>query len=213
MCHNNSALLAVSKEPNPTVFQKTLGVNDFYYGAPDFDFPLGHFQMLGKSEADELRGDAPKFAPQFTLELMASHSLDFWLTSEDLPSPDNRVSLDEDGSIRLSYTPNNLEGHHRLIGKLKSMAEHFGVHDTFFDRSAYLGKKIPIAGCAHQNGTCRFGTDPYSSVLDTNCKTHEIDNLYVVDGSFFVSSTAVNPALTIMANALRVGDHLLDRLK
>ncbi len=211
MAHNNSALVAVSKRANPTVFQKTLGINDYYDRADDFEFPLGHFQMLGKSEAEEFKGDA-KFAPGVALELLATHALDFWLTSEDLPDPENRVTIERDGSLRLSYTENNLEGHKRLIAKLKDSLERVGCETHLFPNALYLGKKIPIAGVAHQNGTIRFGTDPATSALDIYCKAHELDNLYVVDGSFFVSSAAVNPALTIMANALRVADHLSQRL-
>jgi len=210
MAHNNSAMVALSKRKNETVFQKTLGCNDFYHRSAEFDYPLGHFQMLGKSEAEMFRADA-KFAPHFALEKLAHHALDFWFTSEDLPLPENRVTLERDGTIRLSYTENNLEGHHQLLEMVKSLLEHFGCEPHFIPNSAYLGKKIPLAGVAHQNGTIRFGHDPATSALDVNCKAHELDNLYVVDGSFFVSSTAVNPALTIFANALRVGDHLAER--
>lgn len=212
MCHNNSALIAVSKHPNPTRFGKTWGLNDFYFGDRDWDYPLGHIQMLGKSDAEVFKSDAPAIAPGKALDFMARHSLDFWMTSEDLPDPENRVSLDGDGRIRLHYTENNTEGHKRLKAKLKSMLKHLKCEEHLGDLSLYLGKKIPLAGTAHQCGTVRFGTDPRSSALDIHCKAHDLDNLYVVDGSFFVSSSAVNPALTIMANALRVGDHLLKRL-
>ncbi len=212
MCHNNSALLALSKHPNPTVFQKTLAVNDFYFRSKDWDFPHGHIQMLGKSDLEQLRSGAPGFAPGLALDAMAKHSIDFWLTSEDLPDPDNRVEVGKNGEITLRYTENNLEGHKRLIAKLKSMLNHLGCEDHLLPQNIYLGKKIPIAGTAHQCGTVRFGRDPKDSALDVNCKAHDLDNLYVVDASFFVSSTAVNPSLTIIANALRVGDHLLGRL-
>jgi len=212
MCHNNSAMLAISKTPNDTIFGKTFAINDFYFGSDDWDFPLGHIQMLGKSNAEMLKGDAPSFAPDMALDFMAHHAIDFWMTSEDLPDPNNRVILDKDGNICLHYTENNLEGHQRLVEKLKSMLEHLGCEKHLFQQHIYLGKKIPLAGTAHQCGTIRFGNDPKTSVLDTNCKAHDLDNLYVVDGSFFVSSTAVNPGLTIIANALRVGDHLLERL-
>src|SRR4051795_11034348 len=151
---------------------------------------------------------------------MANHSLDFWLTSEDLPDPNNRVTLDRDGNIVLSYRPNNEEGHKRLEAKLKDLMGQqsactihgHSCHQGLFARSLFLGQRIPLAGVAHQNGTIRFGHDPKTSALDVNCKAHEVDNLYVVDGSFFPSSAAVNPALTIIANALRVGDHLLERI-
>jgi choline dehydrogenase-like flavoprotein len=149
--------------------------------------------------------------PGFTLDLMAKHSLDFWLTSEDLPDPENRVTLDRQGRIELRYRPNNLEGHERLTAKLKQILRQVGMEHVV-PRQLFVGQRIPLAGVAHQNGTIRFGNDPKTSALDRNCKAHELDNLYVVDASFFPSSGAVNPALTIMANALRVGDHLRQRL-
>lgn len=213
MCHNNSALIAITSEPNPTQFQKTMAINDFYYSAPDFDFPLGHIQMLGKTDANMFKADAPFFTPKFILKHVAFHSIDFWLTTEDLPDPNNRVMLTNEGHIQLNYTENNTEGHVRLRKKLKTMLNHVGVKHRMQDLHAYFGKKIPLAGVGHQNGTVRFGKDPKTSVLDINCKAHDLDNLYVVDGGFFVSSSAVNPTLTIIANSLRVGDHLLERMK
>jgi choline dehydrogenase-like flavoprotein len=220
MGHVNSVLLAISKCPNPTTFQKTLALNDFYFGAPEWDYPMGHISFVGKLDGAALSAGAPAIAPGFTLELMAKHSLDFWLTSEDLPDPNNRVTLDRQGHIVLSYTPNNVQAHERLQAKLKSLMKQqrkcsmhgHNCHQGLFARNLFLGERIPLAGVAHQNGTIRFGHDPQTSALDANCKAHDLDNLYVVDGSFFVSSAAVNPALTIMANALRVGDHLLERL-
>jgi choline dehydrogenase-like flavoprotein len=213
MCHNNSVLLAFSHTPNPTVFQKTIALNDFYFDDGNgFDFPLGHISMVGKADANTLAAGAPPFAPGVVLDEMAKHSIDFWLTSEDLPDPNNRITLDRDGGIHISYTENNLEGHKRLVERLKSMMKEIGCENKLLPCYVYAGKKIPIAKVAHQCGTMRFGRDPKTSVLDVNCKAHDLDNLYVVDGSFFVSSTAVNPGLTIIANALRVGDHLLERL-
>ncbi len=221
MGHVNSVLMAISKCPNPTVFQKTLGVNDFYLGSKEWDFPMGHISFVGKLDGVTLSAGAPAIAPGFTLDLMANHSLDFWLTSEDLPDPNNRVTLDRDGNIVLAYTPNNEEGHKRLIKKLESLMQQqtkcrvhgHECHVGLFSRNLFVGQRIPLAGVAHQNGTIRFGHDPRTSALDVNCKAHDLDNLYVVDGSFFPSSAAVNPALTIMANALRVADHLKDRLR
>jgi choline dehydrogenase-like flavoprotein len=213
MCHLNSVMLAISRCANPTVFQKTLGLNDFYYASKEWEYPMGHISFVGKTDANVLAAGAPGIVPGFTLELMAQHSLDFWLTSEDLPDPDNRVTVSEDGRITLTYTPNNLEGHNRLRATLKSLLKHIDCTERLFHMHAYIGKRIPLAGVAHQNGTIRFGGDPKTSALDVNCKAHDLDNLYVVDGSFFPSSTAVNPALTIMANALRVGDHLIERLR
>jgi choline dehydrogenase-like flavoprotein len=220
MGHVNSVLMALSKCPNPTVFQKTLALNDFYFGSDDWQHPMGHISFVGKLDGVTLSAGAPAIAPGWTLDLMAKHSLDFWLTSEDLPDPKNRVTLDRDGNIVLSYTPNNEEGHRRLIAKLKSLMQGqrqcdvhgHECHQGLFSRNMFVGQRIPLAGVAHQNGTVRFGSDPGTSALDPNCRAWEVDNLYVVDGSFFPSSAAVNPALTIMANALRVGDHLVDRL-
>jgi choline dehydrogenase-like flavoprotein len=212
MGHINSVLMAISRTPNPTVFQKTLAVNDFYFDDEDFRHPMGHISFVGKLDAVALSAGAPAIVPGMTLDLMAKHSLDFWLTSEDLPDPDNRVTLDRNGNIVLSYTPNNDAGHRRLIKKLESLLQHLDMHSHLVPRNLFVGNRIPLAGVAHQNGTVRFGRDPKTSALDINCKAHEVDNLYVVDSSFFPSSGAVNPALTIIANALRVGDHLLERL-
>jgi choline dehydrogenase-like flavoprotein len=213
MGHTNSVLLAISRTPNPTIFQKTLALNDFYFGGDDFRYPMGHISFVGKLDAVALSAGAPALVPGLTLDIMARHSLDFWLTSEDLPDPANRVSLDASGEITLSYRPNNLEGHKRLVATLEHLLEHLDCERHLLPRNLFVGQRIPLAGVAHQNGTIRFGHDPRSSALDLNCKAHELDNLYVVDASFFPSSAAVNPALTVMANALRVGDHLLERLK
>jgi choline dehydrogenase-like flavoprotein len=212
MAHINSGVIAISQTPNETKFQKTLGVNDYYWGAPDSELPLGHIQMLGKSDKNILRAGAPWFAPGFALDYMAKHAIDFWLTTEDLPYPDNRITVDRQGTIHLSKTFHNEEPHRRLLGKLKSLLGDLGCHERSIPRFSVLDQRIPLAGIAHQCGTVRFGDDPATSVLDVNCNAHEVDNLYVVDTSFFPSSSAVNPALTAMANALRVGDHLLERL-
>jgi choline dehydrogenase-like flavoprotein len=216
MAHINSGAIAVSQTPNTTRFQKTLGVNDYYFGPPtrsdDFDFPLGHIQMLGKSDRNILRGGAPWFAPGLALDYLAKHAIDFWLTTEDLPHPDNRVTVDRSGQIHLAKVEHNTEPHRRLLAKLKGLLGPLGCHDTFIPSWSVLDQRIPLAGVAHQCGTVRFGTDPATSALDVHCKAHDLDNLYVVDTSFFPSSSAVNPALTAMANALRVGDHLIDRL-
>src|SRR5262245_13979707 len=221
MGHVNSVLMALSKCPNPTIFQKTLSVNDFYAASKEWEYPMGHISFVGKLDGETLKGGAPTLTPGWTLDLMARHSLDFWLTSEDLPDPNNRVTLDAEGGIVLSYKPNNEEGHRRLIAKLKDLMKQqtkcnvhgHECHEGMFARNLYVGQRIPLAGVAHQVGTVRFGKDRTSSALDVNCKAHDVDNLYVADGSFFCSSGAVNPALTIMANAMRVGDHLIERMK
>jgi choline dehydrogenase-like flavoprotein len=216
MFHNCAAVLALSKEPNPTVFQKTLGLNDFYLRSPDTDYPLGNIQMVGKSVAEMYRGEKPlatRLAPEWTLDQVARHAVDFWLSTEDLPVADNRVTLRDDGNVALTYKPTNDVPKEKLLHELKRLLKHTGMHEEhLIPRHAYLKNDIPVAGCAHQAGTCRFGTDPADSVLNTDCRAHAVDNLYVVDTSFFPSIGAVNPALTAMANALRVGDQLLERM-
>ena len=211
MAHINSGVIAISQHPNMTKFQKTLGLNDFYWGADDADFPLGHVQMLGKSDKEILRGGAPWFAPGLALDYLARHAVDFWLTTEDLPEPDNRVTVDGTGRIHVAKGYRNIEPHRRLLRKLKDLLGPMGGMQAPIPGWSILDQRIPLAGAAHQCGTVRFGRDPRSSALDLDCKAHELDNLYVVDTSFFPSASAVNPALTAMANALRVGDHLLGR--
>jgi choline dehydrogenase-like flavoprotein len=198
------------------VFQKTLGLNDFYFGSDDFEYPLGNIQMVGKSTSEMFRGEKPgetRLAPEWTLERVARHAIDFWLSTEDLPKPENRVTLESDGNVRLTYSETNAEAKKRLYKQLRSMLPKLNMNEGhLIHRFAYMKNDIPVAGCAHQAGTCRFGTDPALSVLNTDCRAHELDNLYVVDTSVFPSIGAVNPALTAMANSLRVGDHLLERM-
>ena len=212
MKHNSMAMIGISTKPNPTVFQKTLAVNDFYWGDEEFAYPMGHIQLLGKSNKGMIAADAPFFTPGFVLGEMVTHSIDWWMTGEDLADPENRVTV-VDGQIHLVYKENNLEGFERLVDKLKKILYTIDSGHSFIPHSLYFTKNIPLAAVGHQCGTARFGTDENTSVLDINCKAHEIDNLYVVDGSFFPSSGAVNPSLTIIANALRVGDHLLNQMK
>jgi choline dehydrogenase-like flavoprotein len=216
MFHNSQAVLAISLEPNPTIFQKTIALNDFYFGMDGFEYPMGNIQMTGKSLGPMYRGEKPletALLPMGLLDNLARHAVDFWLTTEDLPDPENRVTVNQAGNLTLSYTPNNQVARQKLYDKLKSMLSVLGMHPHhLIPRDIYMKTDIPIAGCAHQAGTCRFGADPKTSVLDVNCKAHELDNLYVVDTSFFVSIGAVNPSLTAIANSIRVSDQLLQRL-
>jgi choline dehydrogenase-like flavoprotein len=216
MRHNNSAFMAISREPNDTVFQKTMALNDFYFGADDYEFPLGCIQMIGKSHGPQVRGEAlPQFLswfPDRPFEELARHSLDFWVMTEDLPRPDNRITLDRDGRVVLEVAPTGGKAHRHLRHKLEGLLGSIDAHPHLLERSLYLGKDITIGGTAHQAGTMRFGTDHATSVLDLNCRAHEVDNLYVVDASFFPSIAAVNPTLTIIANAMRVADQLTERL-
>ncbi|HSZ71429.1 MAG TPA: GMC oxidoreductase, partial [Cytophagaceae bacterium] len=212
MKHQNAVVLAISRNKNTNVFQKTLAVSDFYWGDKEYPFPMGHVQMMGKANGNMLASDAPAFTPEFVLDTMASHSIAWWLTSEDLPSPENRVLLKGE-EIHVQYTANNTTSFHHLIKRWKTLLNESDMYDSVLDYNLNISQDIPLSGLAHQNGTLRFGNDPATSVLDVNCKTHDLDNVYVVDGSFFVSASAVNPSLTIIANAIRVGEHLLNQLK
>jgi choline dehydrogenase-like flavoprotein len=215
MRHNQSVLMALLREPNYDVFQKTLAISDYYFGASDWDYPLGFIQMLAAVHADQIRGEALpmwlEWLPGMPFEVMARHATGFWLSSEDLPRPENRVYYDGNRVI-LDVTENNLEAHRRLRKKLEGMMAGIGARPILLPHGLYLGKDIPLSGTAHQTGTARFGVSPSDSVLDLDCRAHELDNLYVVDGSFFPSIGAVNPTLTIIANALRVADRITERL-
>ncbi len=213
MCHNNSMLVALSKERNDTRFQKNFALLDFYLGDRDFAYPMGCIQMMGNAHPEILAEGAPRATPRRVLEAMATHGMPFWLISEDLPDPENRIVVGPEGEVQVHYRDNNLEGHKQLHRRVKGMLAAIGCDESHLvPANLYIGGKIPIAGVAHQCGTVRFGSDPATSALDLDCRAHEVDNLYVVDGSFFPSSAAVNPALTIAANALRVGAHLRARL-
>jgi choline dehydrogenase-like flavoprotein len=209
MCHNSRAVMAIDSEPNTTVFQKTLGLNDFYLASEDEGrpFPLGNIQMVGKSCAAAMRGESKlaALAPEMSLAEIARHSVDFWLTTEDLPLPENRVTLAPDGNIRLAYAPSNDREAAWLYRELRAVLRTAGMprhHEVF------TSKTVGLAAVAHQAGTARMGNNPATSVVDENCKAHDLGNLYVADASVFTSIGAVNPALTVMALALRLADHL-----
>ena len=217
MFHNSQAALAISLEPNPTIFQKTLALNDFYFGMKGFEYPMGNIQMLGKSSGPMYRGEKPlETALLPTRRTRQSRGLRCGFLANNRGPAGSRKSRhgrSRSGKVTLSYTPNNQVPTRKLYDQLKSMLGHLGMRqDHLIPRNVYMKTEVPIAGCAHQAGTCRFGNDAKTSVLDRNCKAHELDNLYVVDTSFFVSIGAVNPSLTAIANAIRVGDHLLQRL-
>ncbi len=218
MKHVLGSLIGVStQKANPSKFQKTMAINDFYWGEPGYEFPMGNIQLMGKTVIEGLRGYEDKYAP-LTIEEVARNSIDWWLTTEDLPDTENQVRVDGERII-IDYTENNSEPFDRLTERWKSVLKEIGCGchivpqmNYFTPNSGYFTTKMPLHSLGHQVGTCKFGANPKTSVLDLNCRAHDLDNLYVVDGSFFVSSGAVNPTLTIMANALRVGDHLLQRL-
>lgn len=211
MKHLAAAIVGLSLKDNPSVFQKTLAINDYYWGEPGFEYPMGHVQLLGKVNHRMLALDVPKIAPTFALRMAAKRTVDWWLTGEDAPEPDNRITVNN-GQIVLRYRANNMTAFKRLIHRWIGVMREVDSEGSLLPLSWYFSKILPVGAVAHQVGTCRFGPDPATSVLDLNCKAHDLGNLYVVDGSFFPSSAAVNPSLTIMANAMRVGDHLLERL-
>ena len=248
MYHQADALLALSTKSNDDSYTKTWGTNDFYLRDTDesYPYPLGQVQPVGSFHHEMMKGDAPPLTPGFVLDTMKRHSVPWWLTTEDLPDPNNRVTIENatpgsapivtetpglagpHGSgdtgivnetaaiqvaaprhIRLSYTPNNVESFNRLKNRWVDTLKKAGHADTSIPLHAYFKKRIPLEGVGHQNGTCRMGHDPATSVLDANCKAHDLDNLYVVDAACFPSASAVNPSLTIIANAIRVAHHLL----
>jgi choline dehydrogenase-like flavoprotein len=165
---------------------------------------MGNLQPVGKLQGAMMRGAAPN-APEWSLRAAARRSVDWWVMSEDLPDPANRVTIGVSGEIVINWRPNNLAAHDRLMSHAKAMLRSAGY-------PVLLDRQMGIATNSHQCGTLRFGHEPDRSVLDPNGRAHDLDNLYVADASFFPSSAAVNPALTIAAQALRVGDHLRERL-
>jgi choline dehydrogenase-like flavoprotein len=279
MYHQADAILALSTELNGDSYTKTWGTNDWYInsGDPDYPYPLGQVQPIGSFHKEMMKGDAPPLTPGFVLETMKHHAVPWWLTTEDLPAAENRVTLENSttfhddlatlslqglsneqsynsplqgesslspspygahpaddtdpdhkpgkppannqtgttsiarpGRIRLSYTPNNVESFNRLRDKWVDTLKKAGHATTHIPFHAYFKKRIPLEGVGHQNGTLRMGFDASASVLDANCKAHQLDNLYVCDASPFCSASAVNPSLTVIANSLRVANHLLE---
>ena len=202
MQHNNTALMAVDpRRRNRTVFQKTMAVNDFYFGDEDFHYPMGNLQLLGKLQAGMLAAAQP-LVPNPILRAMANRSVDWWVMSEDLPDPENRIAVGSDGRVQVHWRANNRVAHERLIAAARRMMQRAGY-------PLVLVERMGIATNSHQCGTLRFGHDPATSVLNPFNRSHDHDNLYVVDSSFFPSSSAMNPALTIAAQAFRVAEHLV----
>jgi choline dehydrogenase-like flavoprotein len=202
MTHNQSALMALSLVENVTRFQKTLALNDYYFGDHSFPFPMGQAQMLGKLQGGMLSASIP-YLPRVVGGKLARHSVDWLVLSEDLPDPANRVTLDG-GRIKLSTTPNNMKGHDRLVKKMKKILKRSGY-------PVVMTKPLTAHATAHQCGTVRFGSDPATAALDSYCRSFDHTNLFVIDASFFPASGAVNPGLTIAAQALRASDHILTK--
>lgn len=197
MVHNNSGLVAIDpKRRNDVVFQKTLAINDFYLEGPNWPYPMGNLQLLGKVRAPMVAAAKPR-VPRMILNAMTNRSIDWWVMSEDLPDPANRIRVTGKGKIQVQWTPNNLAAHRKLSEAATTMLKEAGYPLVFVE-------PMGIATNSHQCGTIRCGRDPSTAVLDPYCKAFDLDNLYVVDSSFFPSSAAMNPALTIAAQALRV---------
>jgi choline dehydrogenase-like flavoprotein len=212
MTHQNSAVFAISRHENRSVFQKTFAIADWYRGGDDGE-PLGLIQPLNRTGADLLAAFPPSVEHERRRDFdwLATHSLEFWTTSEDLPDPDNRVRIDADGAIVVDYRPNNVAAHDRLNARLAALLRE--IEGEGFDPVGHFAAtRMPLSVCSHQCGTMRFGVDPRASVLDLDCRLHDVDNVHVADSSFFPSSAAVNPSLTIVANALRVGATIANRL-
>ncbi len=220
MFHTASASLSFAWPKIDTNFPKTLALNDFYHGDPNghFDHPMGHIQCLEYLSGEVIRGQLSQTLPSWLIpkhvaSFIGDRLLAFLIMTEDLPEARNRVRLDDDGTIRLDYWYNNLKAHSRLIGRFHKIMKRAGrACRCLRANRRQIDSIVPLYGTAHQCGTLRMGHDPQTSVVDANCKAHELDNLYVADTSVFVSSAAVNPALTCIANSLRVADLIAARL-
>lgn len=199
MVHNSTFFVAVDpRRRNRTRFQKTLGVNDWYLSGGHRDAPLGNLQMLGKLQADSVRAARP-WVPTPALNLMTNRSVDMYLTTEDLPTPENRVVVRPDGRIGVHWTPNNIGPHAKLVRNATTMMRRAGYPLIFTQR-------MGIETNSHQCGTAVMGNDPRKSVVRPDGRAHDLDNVWITDSSVFPSSAALNPALTIAANALRVAE-------
>ncbi|HEX9064186.1 MAG TPA: GMC family oxidoreductase [Streptosporangiaceae bacterium] len=204
MQHTCTMLMAVAPvRRNPTKFAKTLAVNDYYYGEPGYPYPMGGLQTIGKVDGAMVATAVRRSVPRALLSALAARSTEWLVMSEDIPHPDNRVGLTSDGRIRLAWRPTNLASHRRLVRRGRAALRRSGYPLIF-------ALPLGVESNPHQCGTARFGRDPATSVLDAVCRSHDVKNLFVVDASFFPSSAAVNPALTIAAQALRIADVAFD---
>ncbi|MEP7116778.1 MAG: GMC family oxidoreductase, partial [Acidobacteriota bacterium] len=191
---------------NYTVFQKTVAINDYYFGGPGASYPLGHIQSQGRTHGVMAKAVGNTIIPGIPLaayDAWVARGVDWLAMSEDLPDPENRVTIGADGGVRLRYRPNNVTAHEQLVTVAKQVLKRLGFW-------VVMSHSHKTRNTTHQCGTLCFGLDPRRSVLDPFCRTHDIGNLFVVDGSFFPSSAAVNPGLTIVAQALRAADHIRD---
>ncbi|MGB3300282.1 MAG: GMC family oxidoreductase [Phormidesmis sp.] len=223
MKHLMTVIVERGAAKNDGTFLPSVSINDFYWGDENYSYPMGHIENSGGLLQDIIFAESPpllsvlaRLLPGVGLRQLATSSIGWWAQTGVLPKPENRVywlQSRKKKKLRYEFTPNNLEAHDRLVyrwmGILKDLEETgAGLRQS----NVYPRGESPIQVVGYQCGTCRMGTDPAASVVDISCRTHEIDNLYVVDSSFFPSCASVSPALTVMANALRVGDHLTERL-
>lgn len=200
MVHNSTFFVAIDpRSKNTTAWQKTLGLNDWYTAGPDNEYPLGNLQMLGKLQAAMIKNARP-WAPMWALKMATDRSLDIYLTTEDLPRLDNRVTV-TDRDILVRWRPNNVEPHRELVRRVTKAVRRAGY-------PIVLTQRMGIETNSHMCGTAVAGADPLRSVLNAQCRSHDVENLWIIDGSFFPSSAALNPALTIAANALRVAPNV-----
>ena len=219
MFHTMTAIVSMTAHTVDADFPKTLGVNDFYWGDPDgsYNYPMGHVQTLEYIKGETIEGQIKEMVPaglipNFLSRNIAKRMLSFLVLSEDLSLLENRIRWDGK-QIHLEYTYNNLEGHKRLVKKMDNALDNFADEKhKIWDHHYQVSSLLPIYGTAHQCGTARMGDDPETSVVNKDCRAHEVSNLFITDTSVFCSSAAVNPTLTLVANALRVSEVIRERL-
>ncbi|MGF1602686.1 MAG: GMC oxidoreductase [Thermosynechococcaceae cyanobacterium] len=217
MKHQMTVIVERGVANNSGTFPHSVSINDFYWGDRDYDYPMGHIENTGGLLQDVIFAESPpllsvvaQLMPGAGLKQLAVRSIGWRAQTGVLPDPNNRVYFQND-KLRYEFTPNNTEAHDRLVYKwlevLKAVEKNAKGSQRVYPRG-----EVPLQVVGYQSGTCRMGTDPATSVLDLNCRTHAIENLYIVDSSFFPSCASVSPALTVIANALRVGEQLIHHL-
>ncbi|ONM49915.1 FAD-dependent oxidoreductase [Nocardia donostiensis] len=198
MAHVTTFFVAIDpRQKNDAVYQKTIGINDWYAAGPDNKYPLGNVQGLGKLRAPQAKLGKP-WVPTPILDEATKYTLDLFIQSEDLPLPQNRIALDSTGKITVERRETNLSSHRELVRRMKKVVRRAGF-------PVVMTQSLGVEATSHQCGTARMGDDPATSVVDANLKAHDLDNLWIADSSPFPSSAAVNPALTVAALALRLG--------
>lgn len=197
MNHNSSAMLVLDYRPNTSIYQKTLAFHDFYNEDNAYGAPLGGVQLLGRITGNILKANFPVRAPGWLINMIARHAYGWFLQSEDLPNPESRVMV-KNGRVVVNWVRSNMRAHQALIKETKAVMRKAGFPIVL---THTFGRKTT----SHQCGTARLGSDPSSSVVDLNCRSHDIANLYVTDASVLPTSAAVNPALTVAALAIKAG--------